>query len=260
MHVEADNTIGGIEQVPLENRLILEILEEQSTLQKAARLQQRVRECIGFLQSTQGDETVTLSHYCQYTLRLREDEIVDLYAADGTAGCVMRSVRLCHLKALDELLDQRLHGDGLASIAPKYKQRMTDDVSQEIAAHAINLTPVQLKMLLAGWRRFMRQFMSDFQEAYPEDTPLKDFLEYTPCDDVGEQLLADEDWFQSFPTSVLLAHCAESFGSINELHQERSQAREVPAQHDLDPEPEPEFELQPEPEHEPEPERGVKEA
>ena len=124
LNVEADNTIGGIEQVPLENRLVVEILEEQSTLQKAARLQQRVRECIGFLQSTQGDDQVTLSHYCQYTLRLREDEIIDLYAADGTAGCVMRSVRLCHLRALDELLDQRLHGDGLAAISPKYKQRM----------------------------------------------------------------------------------------------------------------------------------------
>eukprot|EP01043_Picozoa_sp_COSAG02_P008916 COSAG02_NODE_294_length_25426_cov_719.561298_2_plen_6193_part_00 len=259
MHVEADNTIGGIEQLPLENRLILEILEEQSTLQKAARLQQRVRECIGFLQSTQGDGMVTLSHYCQYTLRLREDEIVDLYAADGTAGCVMRSVRLCHLKALDELLDQRLHGDGLASIAPKYKQRMADDVSREVGAFATNLTLVQLKMLLAGWRRFMRQFMSDFQEAYPEDTSLKDFLEYTPCDDVGDQLLADEDWFQRFPTSVLLAHCAESFSAINGMHQERSQAREAPAQHapaqhaELEPEPEPDLELEFEPEPEPEP-------
>ena len=91
--------------------------------------------------------------------------------------------------------------------------------------------------------------MSDFQEAYPENTSLQEFLEYTPCDDVGEQLLADEDWFQKFPTSVLLAHCAESFSFIrNGLHQEHLQAREEPAQHNMEPEPECDFELEPEPE------------
>ena len=245
LNVEADNTIGGIEQVPLENRLVVEILEEQSTLQKAARLQQRVRECIGFLQSTQGDDQVTLSHYCQYTLRLREDEIVDLYAADGTAGCVMRSVRLCHLRALDELLDQRLHGDGLASISPKYKQPMGGDLSRELGVFAAALHPLQLTMLLTAWKRFMRQYMSDFQEAYAESAPLKDFLEFTACDDVGDQLLADENWFQKFPAVVLLANCAETFSFINGLHQEFSQARDVP--NDLEPEPEPDF-FEPEPE------------
>ena len=110
---------------------------------------------------------------------------------------------------------------------------------------AAALHPLQLTMLLTAWKRFMRQYMSDFQEAYAESAPLKDFLEFTACDDVGDQLLADENWFQKFPAAVLLAHCAETFSFINGLHQESSQARDVP--NDLEPEPEPDF-FEPEPE------------
>jgi hypothetical protein len=73
------------------------------------------QEVIGFLQSTQGKGEEMLSTYCQHTLRLDESEVMDLYAADGSAGSVMRSVRLQHLRALDELLDERMHGDGLAT-------------------------------------------------------------------------------------------------------------------------------------------------
>ena len=73
-----------------------------------------LQEVIGFLQSTQGKGDTMISTYCQHTLRLDESEVMDLYAADGSAGAVMSSVRLRHLRALDELLDERMHGDGLA--------------------------------------------------------------------------------------------------------------------------------------------------
>ena len=254
VNADTDNTVGGIEQVPLENRLASEILAEQSTLQKAARLQQRVRECIGFLQSTKtGDGSETLSHYCQYTLQLGEGEINDLYAADGTAGFVMRLVQLCHLKALDELLEQQLHGDCMASVAPKYKQRIPADVRQGMEDYVgTTVNPAQVKKLLAAWKRFVRQHISDFREDFPEASGLKDYLEYSAVDDLGQQLLGDEPWFEKFPSDgLLLAHCSEAFTFFSQLHRGPAQASAPPAldvfMEDFEPEPEPEPELEPEP-------------
>lgn len=102
------NVVGNIEQVELQESVRALIMQQQSSLQKMRRLQERLQECIGFARSTGGDGDELVGTYVQRTLQLDEKEMQDLHAGDGTAGAVLSSVRLKHLLSLEKMLTRRM--------------------------------------------------------------------------------------------------------------------------------------------------------
>ena len=122
--------IAGVPQTDIDSKLKAQILIEHKALSKVGLLQQRVHEVIGFVRSTRGNEDELLKDYMQQTLGLSENELGDLRAADGSAGVVMATIRLKHLRSLADLLDERLQGDPLQSLSPKYDAPLSSELLQ----------------------------------------------------------------------------------------------------------------------------------
>ena len=101
------------------------IVAEQKTLQKMQGLQERVRECIGFVMSTGGRPGDTMQSYCRDVLQLDEQAMHVLKAHDGSAGSVTSLVCLKHLRSLDLLLTSKLKKDPLEPGAQKHRNTET---------------------------------------------------------------------------------------------------------------------------------------
>ena len=198
------NMVGNVPQVPLDEKLVKMVIAEQVTLQKMQRLQERLREVMGFLRSTEGSPNTLVGTYASGVLQLTDQEMSDLYASDGSAGAVMGMVRLQHIAALDTALSRELR-DPLASISSKYSEPLSPQVTQAIQKSAAAMGPANIEVMTKAWVHMIEQYCADYQEPYPAASGLKDVLEWMPTVDTGESL-NELDFFETHfpPTEVLL--------------------------------------------------------
>ena len=255
------NMVGNVPQVPLDEKLVKMVITEQVTLQKMQRLQERLREVMGFLRSTEGSPNTLVGTYASGVLQLTDQEMSDLYAADGSAGAVMGMVRLQHVAALDTALSRELR-DPLASISSKYAEPLSQQVTQFIQKSAVVMGPANIELMTKSWVHMIEQYFADYQEPFPPATSLKDTLDWMPTVDTGESLNELEFFEKLFPPNDMLL--LASMVPALKLYRSLATAQTTPAQapppahtppltavtpvDEMQPEPAGAWEMEPEPE------------
>ena len=249
------NQVGNVPQTSLDPKLIAVVMAEQQTLQKIQRLQERLREVMGFLRSTGGNPNTLVSTYAAGVLQLTDTEMADLQASDGSAGAVMGMVKLQHLAALDTALSRELR-DPLESVSSQYCDALPSDQAALIKRSAADMGPQNAELMVKAWLQMIEQYCTDYQEPYPPTSNLKETLAWMPTVD-SDEVLIELEWFESlFPEELLLANMCPALKLYRQLATAALATAAPPAGQqplEMEPEPEPEgvWEMEPEPEPEP---------
>ena len=88
------NMVGNVPQSPLDAKLLAMILAEQKTPMKMQRLQERLREIMGFLRSTGGQHNTLVGTYASTVLQFGDTELSDMCVRTPAPLSLLCTVRL----------------------------------------------------------------------------------------------------------------------------------------------------------------------
>ena len=121
------------------------------------------------------------------------------------------------LRIFIDVLDERLQGDPLQNISPKYDSPLSSKLLHRIETSAPQM---DLPILLSVWNRLLRRYLSEFQEPYAAKSDIRTLLEYTeePVGQQPEHFLGDYEWFGAFPEELTLLNCGPAVRTYRRLH------------------------------------------
>ena len=216
--IEASGPVGGVEQVELPRESMIAIEKEMASLEACARCQNCLTECMDFLHILGGKPDTPIGTYCADTLRLSEQDLMDLGPPSST---VRNVVRLAHLRSLGRLLKERLV-DPLANVDPSYTDPLPEELREECDEAA---KVMDLRLLCAAMKANLTNNFQGFLQPAAATTSLGGnacgWLDFQQTDEEdgqgGKKILYDYEWFGAFPADLHLAHfvaCYELFDSV----------------------------------------------
>eukprot|EP01130_Rhizamoeba_saxonica_P005883 TRINITY_DN2328_c0_g2_i1.p1 TRINITY_DN2328_c0_g2~~TRINITY_DN2328_c0_g2_i1.p1 ORF type:complete len:3185 (-),score=755.13 TRINITY_DN2328_c0_g2_i1:18-8699(-) len=196
-----------IEQINLTEDLKEKILQDMSSLAHIHEVMRILEVTIGFLSATGGTN-----------IKISGEEYVDNYIKEtlllsgsvNLGNTIEKQIRLCHLVALWEFLEEQLSSDPFDNVVPKYRidlePEMEEDLRNCIKDIDIPTVCAVLKNLL------LNQMNAEHNSA---SIPISSFIMYstTPEDTYLYQL----SWFSNFPESMETKHMLETYRFLAEF-------------------------------------------
>jgi hypothetical protein len=190
---------------------------------KAARVLEQLETVVAFLAATGGsfvgqlDTSVgelLLSKYVKGFLLVDngvgsgEDDaaFVDL------GRTVSSQVQLKHIEALWEIVLDLTEVNPFAKVSEKYRRELEKEPTAELAAFVGGLGESDRDALRVVLKAFIVDNLSETTTS--DSRPLAEILGFS---EIGDSYLCDLEWFQGFPSSVLMACAVESYETIERL-------------------------------------------